>query len=252
VKLRAASYNIHSGIGPDGRFDLARTIRVLEEIEADIYALQEVGDFRNRAREEGDAEELAQRLGLQMAFGPNVIRSGKRYGNAILSRLGIAESRNYDLSVGRREPRGALRADLELGEGRQLHVFSLHLGLSLGERRAQEALLLSADILRDAARSNPLLVCGDFNWWRGGIPSLVRNAMEDAAHVLGIFTPTYHSRLPLLRLDRVLIDAGVRPLALRAHRSEASMAASDHLPLVLEFEVADAVQRARSPVQIIR
>jgi endonuclease/exonuclease/phosphatase family metal-dependent hydrolase len=241
VKLRAASYNIHSGVGPDGRFDLARTLRVLKELEADIYALQEVGDFRGQSWGDAHPEELAQRLGLQMAFGPNVVRSGKRYGNAILSRLSIAESRNYDLSVGKREPRGALRSDLDLGQGRQLHVFSLHLGLSLGERRAQEALLLSADILRDAARSNPLLVCGDFNyWWQGGIPSLVRHAMEDAAHVLGTFAPTYHSRLPLLRLDRILIDAGVRPISLRAHRSAASMAASDHLPLVLEFDTSDA------------
>jgi endonuclease/exonuclease/phosphatase family metal-dependent hydrolase len=71
-----------------------------------------------------------------MAFGPNVVRNGRRYGNAILSRLPILKSKNYDLSVGKKEPRGALRCDLDLGGG-QLHVFCLHLGLSISERRQQ-------------------------------------------------------------------------------------------------------------------
>src|SRR5262249_28245820 len=157
-KLTAVSYNIHSGVGTDGRFDLRRTEGVLQQLRADIFALQEVGELRGRRWPDDQPERLASDLGLHMAFGPTVIRSGRRYGNAILTRLKILRSRNYDLSVRRFEPRGALRCDLDLGEGRQLHVFCLHLGLSLGERRAQETLLLSADILRDAARSNPLLV----------------------------------------------------------------------------------------------
>lgn len=253
MKLTAVSYNIHSGIGTDGQYDLHRTGRVLQEIQADIFALQEVGDFRGRAWQGGQPEQLAGELGLHMAFGPTVIRAGRRYGNAILSRLKILGSRNYDLSVRRREPRGALRCDLDLGEGRQLHVFCLHLGLSVGERRAQEALLLSADILRDAARSNPLLVCGDFNyWWRGAIPSLVRRAIEDVAHLLRTSPKTYHSRFPLLRLDRIFVDAGIRPLRVRVHRSPVSVAASDHLPLVLEFEPKFQGGQRAAPVELSR
>lgn len=168
MELRLVSYNIHSGIGTDGRFDLGRVGAVLREVDADIVALQEVGDFRAVTPREDQPEHLADMLGLHMAFGPNVVRNGRRYGNAILSRLPIVKSRNYDLSVGRREPRGALRCDLDIGGGLQLHVFSLHLGLRLGERRRQEALLLSSDILRDAARKDPLVVCGDFNYWGNG------------------------------------------------------------------------------------
>ncbi|MFY0574989.1 endonuclease/exonuclease/phosphatase family protein [Cystobacter fuscus] len=107
-------------------------------------------------------------MGLHLAFGPNVERAGRRYGNAILSRLPILRSRNYDLSVGDNEPRGALRCDLDLGGGQQLHLFCLHLGLGIRERRRQESLLLSSDILRDAVRSVPLVVCGDFNYWGPG------------------------------------------------------------------------------------
>src|SRR4030095_16545606 len=144
MELTLVSYNIHSGIGTDGRFDLHRVAEVLSEIDADIIALQEVGDFRGRMEKVAHPEHLAEQLGLHMAFGPNVVRNGRRYGNAILSRLPILKSKNYDLSVERREPRGALRCDLDLGGGRQLHVFCLHLGLTSGERRAQESLLLSS------------------------------------------------------------------------------------------------------------
>jgi endonuclease/exonuclease/phosphatase family metal-dependent hydrolase len=253
VEITLVSYNIHSGIGTDGRFDLGRVGEVLREVNADVVALQEVGDFRAVTPREDQPEHLADMLGLHMAFGPNVVRNGRRYGNAILSRLPILKSKNYDLSVGRREPRGALRCDLDLGDGKQLHVFSLHLGLRLGERRRQESLLLSADILREAARKDPLVVCGDFNYLGNGpVPSLVRQAIHDAALELGAAARTYPTRMPMLRLDRIYVDAGVRPLSIHPHRTELSKVASDHLPLVLRLEAPIAVETPLSPpVQLI-
>ncbi len=253
MELTLVSYNIHSGIGTDGRFDLSRVGEVLREVGADIIAMQEVGDFRGITPREDQPEHLAEMLGMHMAFGPNVVRNGRRYGNAILTRLPILKSKNYDLSVGRREPRGALRCDLDLGGGKQLHVFCLHLGLSMGERRRQEALLLSSDILRDAARKDPLVVCGDFNYWgNGAVPSLVRQAIHDAALELGTPARTYPTRLPMMRLDRIYVDAGVRPVSIHPHRTELSRVASDHLPLVLRFEAPIAAEAPLSPpVQLI-
>lgn len=253
MELTLVSYNIHSGIGTDGHFDLNRVGEVLREINADVIALQEVGDYRGVTPREDQPEHLADLLGLHMAFGPNVVRNGRRYGNAILSRLPILKSKNYDLSVARREPRGALRCDLDLGGGRQLHVFCLHLGLSMRERRRQEALLLSSDILRDAVRSDPAVVCGDFNYWGpGAVPGLVRQAIHDVALELGSPVRTYHSRFPMLRLDRIYVDSGVRPLALSAHRTPLSAVASDHLPLVMRFEAPlEGQQPLSAPVQLI-
>ena len=254
MQLTLTSYNIHSGIGSDGKFDLRRTAEVLRETNADLIALQEVGDYRGRTSLEAHPDDLAQLLGFHMAYGPNVVRNGRRYGNAILSRMPIVKSRNYDLSVHRRrEPRGALRCDIDVHEGRLLHLFCLHLGLRLGERRKQEALLLTADILRDAARNDPVIVCGDFNhWWNAPVPSLGRNAIRDVAHVLHQGERTYPARWPIFRLDRVFIDQGIRPIALFAHRSAKSTVASDHLPLVMRFETVHQAQpAARHPAQIV-
>jgi endonuclease/exonuclease/phosphatase family metal-dependent hydrolase len=248
-RFTLVSWNVHSGIGTDGRFDLARVAGVLEALSPDIAALQEVGDFRGRMEAEAHPEWLADRLGLHFAFGPNVVRGGRRYGNAVLTRLPIARSHNYDLSVADHEPRGALRTDLSLGQGRQLHLFCLHLGLGLGERRQQAALLLSADILRDAVRRDPTLVCGDFNhWWSSPVRGLVRRALNDAGTLLGRTVRTYPSRCPLLRLDRVYVDGGVLPLSLDSDRGLTARHASDHLPLVLRFEVREVGGPPQSPV----
>jgi endonuclease/exonuclease/phosphatase family metal-dependent hydrolase len=248
-RFTLVSWNIHSGIGTDGRFDLGRVAAVLAAIGPDVAALQEVGDFRGRTEAEAHPEWLADQLGLHLAFGPNVVRGGRRYGNAVLTRLPISRSRNYDLSVPQREPRGALRTDLSLADGRQLHVFSLHLGLGLGERRQQEGLLLSADILREAVRRDPTLVCGDFNhWWSTPVRGLVRRALHDAGTLLGHAARTYPSRCPVLRLDRVYVDAGVLPLSLDAERGALARSASDHLPLVLRFQLREGGDVPGGPV----
>lgn len=253
MDLTLASYNIHSGIGTDSKFDLHRIADVIRETNADVIALQEVGDFAGRTASEAHPEDLAALLGMHMAYGPNVVREGRRYGNAILSRLPIIKTKNYDISVEQKEPRGALRADLDAGGGGLLHVFNVHLGLSTKERRRQEALLLSADILRDATRPDPVIVCGDFNYWLNGpVPSMVRSAIRDAAHILHHGERTYPSRFPMLRLDRMFVDQKVQPFSLHAHRSPAARIASDHLPLVMRFRTVRPEQpHAHFPAQIV-
>ena len=39
--FRAATYNIHAHVGRDGRRDPARVSRVIDELDADVVALQE-------------------------------------------------------------------------------------------------------------------------------------------------------------------------------------------------------------------
>jgi endonuclease/exonuclease/phosphatase family metal-dependent hydrolase len=40
--VRVLTWNIHSGIGPDGRYDLERVVRLVQRHEPDIVALQEI------------------------------------------------------------------------------------------------------------------------------------------------------------------------------------------------------------------
>lgn len=230
-ELSLVTWNIHGGVGSDGRFDLTRVARVLGALAPDVAALQEVGEFEGRVPALDQARAVAEQTGLRLAFMANVASGRRRYGNAVLSAHPITQEIHYDLTVGRREPRGCLRADLDLGDGSTVHVFNLHLGLRARERRRQ-AMLLSADILRDAALAHPMIVVGDFNWWwPGPVRALLRRAMVDCATAVQGPEPTYPARWPIFRLDRVLVGPGVEPVTARAiDRGEARLA-SDHLPL---------------------
>lgn len=236
-ELTVATYNIHGGIGGDKRFDLGRVAEVLAELDADVVALQEVGDVRGRGPAGDYAAQLGERLGWPVIYQPTMLRGDRAYGNAIVTRLPVEGSRSYDLSVRRREPRGCLRADLKLG-GHPLHIFGLHLGLSRAEQRAQAAMLLGADIVRDAAVAWPLVVMGDFNFWfPGPIARMVRRSLTDAAVAAGSAEPSYPAKTPFLRLDRIYVDAAWEVLSTRVHHSEAARLASDHLPLVARLRL---------------
>jgi endonuclease/exonuclease/phosphatase family metal-dependent hydrolase len=242
--MRVVSWNIHGGVGRDGKRDLDRVARVLADARCDVAALQEVGEphraqrGEDRRHEVGDhAAHLGKLLGWYVAYGPTLVLAGRPYGNAVLSRHPIVRVKNYDLSVRGREPRGCLRADLQTDSG-VLHLFNLHLGLSGGERRRQAGMLLSADLLRDAALTAPLVVCGDFNMWfpvPGPIARLLRRSLRDAAYLAGVRRATWPARLPLLRLDRAYVDGGIEVLACGVLDDAEARAASDHLPLWLDL-----------------
>ena len=242
--MKLVSWNIHGGLGRDGRRDLGRIAALLREMGCEVAALQEVGDPWQRSGHAAadQATQLARALGWFVAFGPNLVIAGRPYGNAIVSRLPIVQARNYDLSVDGREPRGCLRADLQLPDGQILHLFNLHLGLSGGERRKQAEMLLSADLLRDSALTAPLVVCGDFNmWWPapGPIARLLRTTLTDAAQAARARRPTWPSAFPLLRLDRAYVDSAVRVLGCGVVNDPRTRLASDHLPLWLELEAGN-------------
>ncbi len=247
--LRIVSWNVHGMRGLEGPPDPERVALVLEEVRADVAGLQEVGTPGGRGGGLLDpAGALARLTGLAPAFGLTELRAGYPYGNCILSRYPITATRTYDLSVPRREKRGCLRADLDLGAA-SLHVFNCHLGLDRRERRRQAAQLLSADILRDAALSYPLVLLGDFNAWssRSAVPRWIRRQLADAALVAGATRATFPSAFPIVRLDRAYVDSAVRVLGCSVHDTRLARLASDHLPVVVEVQVeADARRPPRA------
>ncbi len=248
-RVRIVSWNVHAMIGTDGRHDPERIARVVEELGADVIGLQEVGAPALPAGVEDPAALLGALTGLMSAFGRTMHhrpgQPGFPYGNAVLSRHPIQAVRNYDLSVPGREPRGCVRADVELGNA-VVHFFAAHLGLHWRERRRQAAQLLSADILRDAALAHPLVLVGDFNSLsnRSAVPRWLRRQLVDAAQAARNEAPTFPSRFPLLRLDHCYVDAAFRVAAVEVHRSSLARRASDHLPLVVELAL---VHEARRP-----
>lgn len=222
MELRVASYNVHRGIGRDRQCRPARILEVLQEIDADIVALQEV-----EARDEG-ADMLAwlgEGLGCRSVPGTTLIRHDGHYGNGVLTRLAVRKVVHCDLSWRGREPRAAIATDVECGP-HVLRFVATHLGLRPAERRDQVQRLIK--LFTDQPYDRAVLV-GDLNeWFLWGRPlRRLHRYFSRTPHVA-----TFPSRLPFLALDRVWTHPRSMLQSLVVHRTPLARVASDHLPLV--------------------
>jgi endonuclease/exonuclease/phosphatase family metal-dependent hydrolase len=229
-RLRIATYNVHKCRGLDWRVRPARILKVIEEIDADVLALQEVVAK--------DASYLSEHLRIPQVFGSARQLGEHDYGNAVFSRYPILQSHNYDLSVSRREPRCCLRVDIQLSGSRFVHLFAIHLGTSFFERRHQALKLASAEILGQAGLIGPRVLTGDFNeWTRGLVTTTLSQHMRsaDLRHHLRR-SRTYPGVIPFLHLDHIYYDEPLQLVEMHLHRTPAALIASDHLPLIGEFK----------------
>jgi endonuclease/exonuclease/phosphatase family metal-dependent hydrolase len=239
-RFRIATYNIHKCRGVDGRVHPERVARVLEEVNADIVSLQEVVSHEGVASADHQASYLAGRLGLFGAMGETRKHRGGAYGNVTLSRWDFKLVRPIDITIGRREQRVALRTDIRFG-GHVLHVFNVHLGTAVRERRQQALRLIDLDLLRSIDISGPRIVLGDFNEWVRGLvtKTLVAEFHLTDLHAHLTRARSYPALLPMLHLDHIYFDHHLRVEKVFFHRSRRSIIASDHLPLVADLVLAE-------------
>lgn len=231
--ITVASYNIRKAIGTDRLRRPDRILHVLNEINADIIALQEA-DRRFGARISALPPELIAR---ETDYHPVPFESRKDslgwHGNAILVRKDISISAHRVLKLPSLEPRGAVCADLCL-EGRAVRVVGMHLDLSgLWRRRQARAILDQMDLL---SPKMPSVLMGDLNEW-----SANRGCLHDFAHAHQIAhtPPSFHARRPVARLDRIMVSPDFCLEDAGTHHSSLSARASDHLPIWAHLSFVD-------------
>ncbi len=226
--VRIATWNVHGCIGADGRHDPERTARVIRAIDPDILALQEVDSRRRRAEEPDAFTFLQQSVGGHTVEARTLSTVDGHYGQTLASRWPMSHQEIHDLSVERREPRRAMEVMVELPGG-PLRVIATHLGLRLGERRAQIE-MLAAIVKRH--HGLPTILLGDLNDWRRR--GLCQRTMSQLFDICSK-EATFPAPLPLLPLDRIWCRPG--RLFLRAWTEKQARGVSDHLPLVAELEL---------------
>jgi endonuclease/exonuclease/phosphatase family metal-dependent hydrolase len=225
--VRVATWNIRGGVGADGRFDLARVVRLLERAGPDVVALQEVDSRRGTEQHEHPFLLLRQALGEHAVEAKSIVSAHGEYGQILISRWPLSDIQIHDISVAGREPRRAIEAEVASPYGR-LRMAAVHLGLAFRERRAQTRTLV------DIAQRSPIttVMLGDFNdWiWRGSVQNAIHRALPGRT-----WHRTFPSWLPMIRLDRVYCRP--RDALLRSFTDREARALSDHLPVFADVRV---------------
>jgi endonuclease/exonuclease/phosphatase family metal-dependent hydrolase len=248
--ITVASYNMHKAVGLDGRRDPHRVLRVLQEIDADIVALQEA-DRRIGGRGSTVPHELIDSHGMYKPVhlgvrhkrplekarqhAERLLKVNTRnigwHGNAILVKhhIGLIDCKALDLPT--LEPRGAVMAELLIGD-KPLRVVGMHLDLSgLWRRRQMRAIL---DAIASRPQQMPTILMGDTNEWR-----TVAGCLKDVGPDFHVAPtgPSFHARHPVAALDRIIVNKHVNIEAAGVHMSAVARRASDHLPIWARLSV---------------
>ena len=242
--ITLASYNMRKAVGLDRKRDPKRVLDVLREIDADVVALQEA-DKRVGGRGSAVPHELIDSHGMYKPVHLGVrhrrmfdkarkhtdrllkvnTRNIGWHGNAILVKQHVGVLDCAALELPTLEPRGAVIAELLIGD-RAIRVVGMHLDLSGLWRKRQMRAILDAIAMRP--QKMPTVLMGDTNEWRTVSGCL--NELNGDFHL----APTgnsFHARHPVAALDRIIVHKDLNIEAAGVHMSPAARRASDHLPI---------------------
>ena len=225
---------------------LERIVEILQHHDADIVLLQEVDWGAPRSGRMNLAAHLARRLGYRYrALGLNVHLRRGMYGNATLSRFPFGRQRNIDLTLGGKKARGAQHTQIRLTETWhpvELELFNVHLSLSAAMRRRQIAHLLETEDVATVERASPCVVAGDMNDWLHVLQPLLfapagfrcaTNRRPGSRRSI----KTYPSFAPTGGLDKIFYRGRLKLLHVHRSRLKLARVASDHLPVIADFEL---------------
>jgi len=248
--ITVASYNMRKAIGLDRRRDPQRILDVLHQIDADVVALQEA-DKRFGGRGSAVPHELIDTHGIYKPVHLGV--SHKRplekarkhaeklfkvstrnigwHGNALLVKrhIGVIDCAALELPM--LEPRGAVMAELLIGD-QAIRVIGMHLDLSGLWRRRQIRCIL--DAIASRRQQMPTVLMGDTNEWRTAAGCLKDLEPDFCVAPTGL---SFHARHPIAALDRIIVHKDLNIEAAGVHASAAARRASDHLPVWARLSV---------------
>ena len=244
--ITVASYNMRKAIGTDRKRRPDRVLHVLQEIDADVVALQEA-DKRMGGRGSAVPHDLIDEHGM---YKPVPLRVRHRrtlerfpggmhaerifkintrnlgwHGNALLVKKHVEVMDVAALDLPMLEPRGAVMAELLIGD-RPLRVIGMHLDLSGLWRRRQMRAILEA--IHRRPHKMPTILMGDTNEWRDAGACLKD---LNGSYRVAPTGPSFHSRRPIAALDRIIVDQSLAIEAAGVHASPEARKASDHLPI---------------------
>ncbi len=228
-RVRLASYNVHKCLGTDGRRAPGRVLDVINSLDADVVALQEV-DRRFGPRPAALPRRLIEKHSDFVAvadegWGPSL----GFHGNAILLRRGIEAKEVHGLTLPGLEARGALLVEANGAVG-PFRAVAVHLGLRRRDRVLQIAAIRAA---LSARAEMPTVVLGDFNEW-----STLKGLEGLGGYQVLAPGKSFHTLHPMGHLDRIALGHGLAVADAGVLDTGLARRASDHLPVWAEARLA--------------
>jgi len=230
-ELRVLSYNIHVGVGNDGKLDLERTAKTIMEQNPDLVAIQEIDRNTERTQKVDQVAELERLTGMHAVFGKTIDFSGGEYGLAILSKYPITEHKITQLpQLGNREDRGALEAVIKLDDETLLTFVCTHFCHQSEERRTMQAEKINELF---AERGGLVIIAGDINATPGSKTiEMMKSKWTDATND----EPTCPSDKPRSKIDYIFYRP-TEMLKVKETKVIQDPVTSDHLPVLSVFSL---------------
>ena len=233
--VRVLSFNILHGATTRGDFNLDLIAKVIKDSRADFVAMQEVDYRTKRARKYDLVTELGWRTQMVPLFAKAMSYDGGEYGEGVLSRYTLLESRNVALPyTSGNEPRAAAEISIVLNSGDTISFVGTHLDHLENEKDR----LAQAKKINEVFSTNkyPTILAGDLNSIPGSKTINTLEKMWRSSYDKKDIKFTYPSDNPIKKIDYVMFYPKNRWRVLKTEVIHNSIA-SDHCAYLVTLEL---------------
>lgn len=227
LQVKILSYNIRNARGMDEVTDFDRVAGVIERINADCVALQELDSATERSGGVVVLDELAKRTGMYAVYNASIEYQGGKYGIGVLTRDKPQRFEAISLP-GSEEKRSLLIVEMD-----NYVICSTHWSLRQPDRFASVAVINEA---LKKHKTKPVIIAGDFN----AVPES-GEIMELSKEWIALSDPAQPT-IPVVNPDRCIDyvfgkKSGLFRFEVLETKVEKEPMASDHLPVWTKVKI---------------
>jgi endonuclease/exonuclease/phosphatase family metal-dependent hydrolase len=222
-EMTIMSYNIRNAKGMDNVTDCRRIAGVINSVDADVVAIQEIDSVTQRSGGVFILKEIAGYAKMELSFGASISFQGGKYGIGILSKEKPVSTKSVALP-GREEARSML-----IAEFKDYVVCCTHFSLNVEDRLRSVAII--NECTKDYGKT--VFLAGDLN----DVPSSepITELMRSWTILSDTVRRTFSSDDPQMCIDYIFARKTDGVKALKAAVINEKIA-SDHLPTLVKIE----------------
>lgn len=225
--FKIASYNVRNAKGMDDITNFDRIAKIINEMDADAVAIQELDSATERSNDLVVLDELAKRTSMYASFVGSINYKGGKYGNGILTKKEPLSQKGFKLP-GKEENRSLLIVELE-----DYILCCTHLSLTESDRKESINLIKKHT---EKFNSKPVFLAGDLNTKPDS--DEIKKLTSTWIPLSDFTKPTFPSDNPDRTIDYILLKPNeMFKTYMIDSRVVNEAIASDHRPIWVEVEI---------------